>query len=169
MLNNNHHHHNSTSTVVAAAASFSFCGSFQRTRLKNNKANNFINKQPPLLRMVKVPNRSNAETLPVFGKETDDDKKRSGLLVLLTVPMAWGTFEPAVRYVYSVDVHPKIPAMVFSLSYYLVATIALLLANAAAAAAAMIASSPPTLLEGSRSSNHRSLKFAGVEWVWLCV
>ena len=34
-------------------------------------------------------------------------ERRNGLLVLVTVPMAWGTFEPAVRYVY--EIQPDIP------------------------------------------------------------
>lgn len=46
-----------------------------------------------------------------------------GILVLCSVPLAWGTFEPAVRYVYAIK--PAIPGFVFSVGYYLVATIAL--------------------------------------------
>jgi len=42
------------------------------------------------------------------------------LLVLATVPMAWGTFEPAVRLVYQYE--PLMPPLVFSLVYYLTAT-----------------------------------------------
>ena len=50
-------------------------------------------------------------------------ERRAGILVLLTVPMAWGTFEPAVRYVY--DVQPDVPPFVFQLAYYAIATSAL--------------------------------------------
>eukprot|EP00980_Cylindrotheca_fusiformis_P018586 scaffold6159_cov207-Cylindrotheca_fusiformis.AAC.4 len=50
---------------------------------------------------------------------------QKGVLVLLTVPMAWGTFEPAVRLVYQIQ--PDIPPFAFSLAYYLVATIPLCL------------------------------------------
>jgi hypothetical protein len=46
-----------------------------------------------------------------------------GVLVLLTVPMAWGTFEPAVRYVYAIE--PPVPGFVFSVAYYLVAALSL--------------------------------------------
>jgi len=53
------------------------------------------------------------------------DRQR-GLWVLLTVPVAWGTFEPAVRYVYAMD--PPINSFVFSLAYYTVATLALAVA-----------------------------------------
>mmetsp|Transcript_17514 Transcript_17514/g.31605 ORF Transcript_17514/g.31605 Transcript_17514/m.31605 type:complete len:444 (-) Transcript_17514:175-1506(-) len=43
-------------------------------------------------------------------------EKNKGVLVLLTVPMAWGTFEPAVRLVYQYD--PTIPPFLFSFAYY---------------------------------------------------
>jgi drug/metabolite transporter (DMT)-like permease len=48
-----------------------------------------------------------------------------GYLVLLSVPLAWGTFEPAVRYVY--DVAPEVPTLVFSVAYYAVAVAGLVL------------------------------------------
>ena len=48
---------------------------------------------------------------------------QSGFLVLVSVPFAWGTFEPAVRYVYNVA--PQIPTLVFSVAYYAVAVIGL--------------------------------------------
>ena len=51
-----------------------------------------------------------------------DDRNR-GILVLMTVPLAWGTFEPVVRFVYAID--PPIPGLVFSPCYYLVAASAL--------------------------------------------
>ena len=41
----------------------------------------------------------------------------------MTVPLAWGTFEPVVRYVYEIE--PPIPGLVFSPCYYLVAASAL--------------------------------------------
>jgi drug/metabolite transporter (DMT)-like permease len=48
-----------------------------------------------------------------------------GTLVLWTVPLAWGTFEVAVRYIYTTM--PELPTLFFSASYYAVATVALLL------------------------------------------
>ena len=50
-------------------------------------------------------------------------EQRQGFLVLLTVPFAWGTYEPAVRYVYALDI--PVPGFVFSFSYYMVAAVAL--------------------------------------------
>lgn len=55
------------------------------------------------------------------GEQSNERKK--GILVLLTVPLAWGTFEPAVRYVY--EIKPAVPVFVFSVGYYLVAAVTL--------------------------------------------
>ena len=52
-----------------------------------------------------------------------NEDRNVGILVLLTVPFAWGTFEPAVRYVY--EIKPAVPGFVFSVGYYLVAALAL--------------------------------------------
>jgi drug/metabolite transporter (DMT)-like permease len=51
--------------------------------------------------------------------ENDAALRQKGILVLATVPLAWGTFEPAVRLVYQIQ--PDIPPFVFSFLYYLVA------------------------------------------------
>lgn len=66
------------------------------------------------------PSSSNSDEQ--FGVSIEEDRNL-GVLVLLTVPFAWGSFEPAVRYVYAID--PPLPALVFSLGYYLVAAISL--------------------------------------------
>ena len=52
-------------------------------------------------------------------KDVDPADRRAGLWVLLTVPFAWGTFEPAVRYVYNIQ--PDVPPFVFQFVYYLIA------------------------------------------------
>ena len=59
-----------------------------------------------------------------FDEPTKEDtsslsEKTKGVLVLLTVPLAWGTFEPAVRLVYQFQ--PTIPPFVFSFAYYVAA------------------------------------------------
>lgn len=56
--------------------------------------------------------------------DNNDDERRNGLLVLLTVPVAWGSFEPATRFVYATD--PALPSLLFSVAYYLVAAATLL-------------------------------------------
>ena len=47
-----------------------------------------------------------------------------GAGVLLTVPVAWGTYAPAVRYMYE-NVTPAVPGIVFSALYYIVACLTL--------------------------------------------
>ena len=51
----------------------------------------------------------------------------SGVLVLLSVPLSWGTYAPVVKYMYAID--PPIPGFVFSAGYYLVAAAFLLTMN----------------------------------------
>jgi drug/metabolite transporter (DMT)-like permease len=70
----------------------------------------------PSLRLNEAPSDSNSE-------DSLELERRNGILVLMTVPMAWGTFEPAVRYVY--EIQPDIPPFVFSFVYYLIASTAL--------------------------------------------
>lgn len=48
-----------------------------------------------------------------------------GVLVLLTVPLSWGTYAPVVKYVYELD--PPIPGFLFSAAYYSIASASLLL------------------------------------------
>jgi drug/metabolite transporter (DMT)-like permease len=45
--------------------------------------------------------------------------KLLGTLVLLTVPLSWGTYSPVVRYLYAIE--PPVPGFVFSACYYIVA------------------------------------------------
>ncbi len=60
-----------------------------------------------------------SETISTQNSETGI-RYNKGLLVLATVPVAWGTFEPAVRLVYKYE--PLMPPLLFSFAYYLVAT-----------------------------------------------
>ena len=56
--------------------------------------------------------------------DDDDDEGREraiATLVLLTVPLSWGTYAPAVKYMYDV-VQPPMPGLVFSAGYYAVAS-----------------------------------------------
>jgi drug/metabolite transporter (DMT)-like permease len=59
----------------------------------------------------------------LYDDECQQERQR-GIIVLLTVPFAWGSFEPAVRYVYSMD--PPVPSLVFSFGYYFVAAFSLI-------------------------------------------
>jgi len=66
----------------------------------------------------------NSESINIIGGNTDSDRL-SGVLVLLTVPLAWGTYAPVVKYVYDMD--PPVPGFVFSAAYYVIAAITLTL------------------------------------------
>jgi len=60
-------------------------------------------------------------------KPTDNntlDHRLQGILVLLTVPIAWGTYAPVVKYVYQLQA--PVPGLVFSAAYYAVASATLL-------------------------------------------
>lgn len=62
----------------------------------------------------------------LYAATTDDDKGTEedqatllGSLVLLTVPLSWGTYVPVVRYLYTIE--PPVPGFVFSTCYYTLA------------------------------------------------
>ena len=52
--------------------------------------------------------------------DTTRNERTLGILVLLTVPLAWGTYTPVVKYMYD-RMEPSVPGFVFSAGYYLVA------------------------------------------------
>jgi drug/metabolite transporter (DMT)-like permease len=45
-------------------------------------------------------------------------------VVLLTVPFAWGTYTPVVKYLYTIQ-EPPVPGLIFSAAYYMVAAVSL--------------------------------------------
>lgn len=57
--------------------------------------------------------------------ETSSHQRLRGILVLLTVPFAWGTYAPVVKFVYEMD--PPTPGFVFSAAYYAIASSTLIL------------------------------------------
>ncbi|KAG7354634.1 EamA-like transporter family protein [Nitzschia inconspicua] len=78
----------------------------------NNRSSTTIN--------AKFPNNNNENN---ESNNNNPNNNKLALAVLMTVPIAWGTFEPAVRLVYQYQ--PTIPPFLFSFAYYLVATTAL--------------------------------------------
>lgn len=60
----------------------------------------------------------------VVVEETKNNDRSIGILVLLTVPLAWGTYTPVVKYMYE-KMDPSMPGFVFSAGYYLVAAASL--------------------------------------------
>lgn len=53
----------------------------------------------------------------------NDNQRLIGILVLLTVPLSWGTYAPVVKYVY--EMNPPTPGFVFSAGYYFIASLTL--------------------------------------------
>ena len=86
-------------------------------------------------------------------QESTDGRNR-GIAVLLTVPMAWGTFEPAVRYLYTMD--PPVPGFLFGLGYYLVAATTLL--GLSVAQSALSASESHSVKDTEMSSSPPSIR-----------
>jgi Permeases of the drug/metabolite transporter (DMT) superfamily len=56
-------------------------------------------------------------------RHPNDNQRLIGILVLLTVPLSWGTYAPVVKYVY--EMNPPTPGFVFSAGYYFIASLTL--------------------------------------------
>jgi hypothetical protein len=73
----------------------------------------------------------NNDTIIANKNNTDETQKQQlgAILILLTVPAAWGTYAPAVKYIYDVapdgSTQPSMPGLVFSAGYYCVAALTL--------------------------------------------
>ena len=69
-----------------------------------------------------------SSTLNSSPSNRDENNKISdhtqGLLILMTVPLAWGTYVPVVRYLY--EIQPPVPGFLFSAAYYSVASLSLI-------------------------------------------
>ena len=61
------------------------------------------------------------ETNAIAAPDVDTKDKLAGILVLLTVPLSWGTYGPVVRYLYAIQ--PPVPGFVFSACYYVLAAV----------------------------------------------
>lgn len=64
-----------------------------------------------------------------YDLEQTKKSQLTAILILLTVPAAWGTYAPAVKYIYDVapsdSNQPSMPGLVFSAGYYCVAALTL--------------------------------------------
>uniref|UniRef100_A0A7S4ANE6 EamA domain-containing protein n=1 Tax=Pseudo-nitzschia australis TaxID=44445 RepID=A0A7S4ANE6_9STRA len=74
------------------------------------------------------PNYNHYHTTKLSAATTDDENQSEekkatllGTLVLLTVPISWGTYVPVVRYLY--EIQPPVPGFVFSACYYTLAAV----------------------------------------------
>ena len=84
--------------------------------------------------LVAVPRVTKSLTQVQLSEESSSDEtatdlssasadRTSGLLVLASVPLAWGTYSPVVKYLY--EVQPAVPGIVFSAAYYILASVVL--------------------------------------------
>lgn len=62
-------------------------------------------------------------------KKPSFSQRELGLLVLLTVPVAWGTYAPTVQSLYALDSSIQLPGFIFSTFYFFVAASGSLLAT----------------------------------------
>ena len=69
-------------------------------------------------------NQDNENMINVTSDKNANKKRALGIFVLLTVPLAWGTYTPVVKYMYD-KMDPSMPGFVFSAGYYLVAALSL--------------------------------------------
>jgi hypothetical protein len=71
----------------------------------------------------------NSKTIALSSTNNDADSNQKepmsdklvGILVLLTVPLTWGTYVPVVRYLYAIQ--PPVPGILFSACYYTLAAV----------------------------------------------
>jgi drug/metabolite transporter (DMT)-like permease len=94
----------------------------QRTRHVNAKQENYcplIINRSPCARLSAASHDANERAKSRGWLSLSDRAK--GVAVLMTVPVAWGTYVPVVRYLY--EIQPAVPGFVFSASYYAVASV----------------------------------------------
>ena len=75
---------------------------------------------------IRTNNKNNENNIDL---EQTKKSQLTAILILLTVPAAWGTYAPAVKYIYDVapsdSNQPSMPGLVFSAGYYCVAALTL--------------------------------------------
>lgn len=81
------------------------------------------------------------------------------MLVLLTVPLAWGTYAPVVKYVYEMD--PPVPGFVFSTAYYLIASASLLTLMSISSASSTTTNTDEEQPDASAENESMSLPIQG--------
>eukprot|EP00980_Cylindrotheca_fusiformis_P018588 scaffold6159_cov207-Cylindrotheca_fusiformis.AAC.6 len=111
------------SSIVSEAFAPSHCRG-RKNQLSNKvdatRASPYNQKNAPRLRLDGLYETKIAESEKENGNDPISDRFL-GVLVLMTVPMAWGTYTPVVRYLYAIQ--PPVPGFVFSACYYTLAAI----------------------------------------------
>ena len=114
--------HSGTQTLLSFPASPSPFHLSSSNSLSGQR--HFISFRQSGTRLLQADTASDAESKGSSADEIILDKERAlGILVLLSVPLSWGTYGPVVRYLY--ELQPPVPGFVFSATYYLVASLSL--------------------------------------------
>jgi drug/metabolite transporter (DMT)-like permease len=103
-------------------------------------------------------NNNNNSNSGIISKE----EQLLGTSVLLTVPLAWGTYAPAVRYMYE-NVSPAVPGIVFSAMYYVVACVTLLSLQYFTTDATTTTISNSSTSNNNNNNNNNRVRLAGLE------
>ena len=105
-------------TSCRTLKSFSLFDSMQPINSKENGDNQQQQQDGFLLLQEESSDTTTTKSLPISDRNL-------GILVLLTVPLCWGTYGPTVRYLY--ELQPPVPGFVFSASYYTLAAFTMLI------------------------------------------
>lgn len=95
--------------------------SFELQLSKHTEENNVITKIPIISDTTTTDVDIDTTNLQTTTTKHD---RTIGILILLTVPLAWGTYAPVVKYMYN-NMEPSMPGFIFSAGYYIVAALTL--------------------------------------------
>lgn len=95
--------------------------SFELQLSKHTEENNAITKIPIISDTTTTDVDIDTTNLQTTTTKHD---RTIGILILLTVPVAWGTYAPVVKYMYN-NMEPSMPGFIFSAGYYIVAALTL--------------------------------------------
>jgi len=117
----------SFSVLVSLCHAFTPASSFIKTSVRqHHHSTSFkpsINVHQPLPSYDRNRRSTHSASTESSDKGNADDGRLLGVLVLLTVPLSWGTYAPVVKYVY--EMNPPVPGFVFSAGYYVIASFTL--------------------------------------------
>lgn len=99
------------------------------------------------------------ERAPLLTPPPLDGSRAARLAVLVSVPMAWGTYAPAVKIAYAAATDPPVPGLLIALGQYVVASGCLLVAA--------LASAPPPQPPPQPSEAANAAGWAGGAKAWL--
>ncbi|MGK3742710.1 MAG: drug/metabolite transporter (DMT)-like permease [Bacillariaceae sp.] len=126
--NGNNNNNNNNKSIIIASSLLNVQRYFGGRRITNNNIRHDDDNNNNNNRLTSTSSRRELKLNLSNDQDSSNSNKinnnknsyNKGLFVLMSVPVAWGTFEPAVRFVYKYQ--PLMPPLVFSFAYYLVAS-----------------------------------------------